>query len=309
MSIYSSRRRRHGCRSRSRARKIPRKLRERRRRCAIPPRSISMASLRSRSHADSAAQVCPLGSRSAARVSAKCRCSRSRTHTSRRRNGTSGGRRSRERAARRRYTALQSNKYNHRGALMIVKKRLVAAAAPTAVVSFGAAAQSSNPPPATPRIYIFDNGAIRGLDPALFNFTRDELAEVDFVNISYLIVHPRGALMFDAGAVPDSEFPADGSPVTEGIMSATQPLKPQLAAAGFTPSDVTHFALSHYHSDHTANANEFAAATWIVQKAERDFMFAESPQGIIAPDTFDKLRDAEAVILDNEDYDVFGDGR
>jgi len=191
---------------------------------------------------------------------------------------------------------------------MIVKKRLVAAAALTAVVSFGAAAQSSNTPPATPRIYIFDNGAIRGLDPALFNFTRDELAEVDFVNISYLIVHPRGALMFDAGAVPDSEFPADGSPVTEGIMSATQPLKPQLAAAGFTPSDVTHFALSHYHSDHTANANEFAAATWIVQKAERDFMFAESPQGIIAPDTFDKLRDAEAVILDNEDYDVFGDG-
>src|SRR3970282_255608 len=71
---------------------------------------------------------------------------------------------------------------------------------------------------------------------------------------------------------------------------------------------VTHFALSHYHSDHTANANEFAAATWIVQKAERDFMFAESPQGIIAPDTFDKLRDAEAVILDNEDYDVCGDG-
>jgi len=191
---------------------------------------------------------------------------------------------------------------------MIVKKRLVAAAALTAVVSFGAAAQSSNAPPATPRIYIFDNGAIRGLDPALFNFTRDELAEVDFVNISYLIVHPRGALMFDTGAVPDSEFPADGSPVTEGIMSATQPLKPQLAAAGFTPSDVTHFALSHYHSDHTANANEFAAATWIVQKAERDFMFAESPQGIIAPDTFDKLRDAEAVILDNEDYDVFGDG-
>jgi glyoxylase-like metal-dependent hydrolase (beta-lactamase superfamily II) len=175
-------------------------------------------------------------------------------------------------------------------------------------VSFGAAAQSSNTPPATPRIYIFDNGAIRGLDPALFNFTRDELAEVDFVNISYLIVHPRGALMFDAGAVPDSEFPADGSAVTEGIMSATQPLKPQLAAAGFTPSDVTHFALSHYHSDHTANANDFASATWIVQKAERDFMFAESPQGIIAPDTFDKLRDAEAVILDNEDYDVFGDG-
>jgi glyoxylase-like metal-dependent hydrolase (beta-lactamase superfamily II) len=190
---------------------------------------------------------------------------------------------------------------------MIVKTRLAAIAA-ALIVSFGCATQSANSPSATPRIYIFDNGAIRGLDPALFNFTRDELAEVDFVNISYLIVHPEGAFMFDTGAVPDSEFPSDGSPVTEGIMSATQPLKPQLAAAGFTPSDVTHFALSHYHSDHTANANDFAGATWIVQKAERDFMFSENPQGIIATETFDKLRDAEAIILDNEDHDVFGDG-
>src|SRR3970282_1215802 len=91
--------------------------------------------------------------------------------------------------------------------------------------------------------------AARARAPALFNFTRDELAEVDFVNISYLIVHPRGALMFDTGAVPDSEFPADGSPVTEGIMSATQPLKPQLAAAGFTPSGVEHFRPPAYPPD------------------------------------------------------------
>ena len=134
--------------------------------------------------------------------------------------------------------------------------------------------------PTTPRIYIFDNGAIRGLDPALFNFRREELGEVDFVNISYLIVHPRGTLMFDAGAVP----------------------------AGYAPSDITHFALSHFHSDHTGNANAFAGATWIVQKAERDYMFADSPQGIIQPDTYAALRNADTKILDNEDFDVFGDG-
>jgi glyoxylase-like metal-dependent hydrolase (beta-lactamase superfamily II) len=171
-----------------------------------------------------------------------------------------------------------------------------------------ARAQQPPAPPPTPRIYIFDNGAIKGLDPGLFNFTRDELAEVDFVNTSYLIVHPRGTLMFDAGAVPDGSFPADGSPVTEGIMSATRPLKPQMAAAGFAPSDVAYFALSHYHADHTANANEFAGATWIVQKAERDFMFADEPQGIIRPAHFSALRNARTRILDNEDFDVFGDG-
>ena len=157
------------------------------------------------------------------------------------------------------------------------------------------------------RLYVFENGSIKGLDPKLFNFTREELKEVDFTNASYLIVHPKGTLMFDAGAVPDSHFKGD-APVTEGIMSATKPLLPQLAAAGYAPADITFFAMSHYHSDHTANANEFAKATWIVQKAERDFMFADKPQGIIQPTHYNALRNAKTKLLDNEDFDVFGDG-
>jgi N-acyl homoserine lactone hydrolase len=191
---------------------------------------------------------------------------------------------------------------------MADKHWLAAALVVTAVVTANADAQRSPSAPASPRIYIFDNGAISGLDPALFNFKREELEEVDFVNASYLIVHPRGTLMFDAGAVADSHFKSDGSAVVEGIVSATKPLLPQLAAAGYSPRDVTYFALSHFHSDHTANANEFANATWIVQKAERDFMFADSPQGIIQPASYAALRDATTKVLDNEDLDVFGDG-
>jgi N-acyl homoserine lactone hydrolase len=190
---------------------------------------------------------------------------------------------------------------------MTFKHWLAGALAVTVIVA-AADAQRPQSAPSSPRIYIFDNGAIRGLDPALFNFKREELAEVDFVNTSYLIVHPRGTLMFDAGAVADSHFKSDGSPVEEGIMSATKPLLPQLAAAGYSPRDVTYFALSHFHSDHTANANEFANATWIVQKAERDFMFADSPQGIIQPASYAALRNAKTKVLDNEDFDVFGDG-
>jgi glyoxylase-like metal-dependent hydrolase (beta-lactamase superfamily II) len=91
-------------------------------------------------------------------------------------------------------------------------------------------------------------------------------------------------------------------------MSATQPLAPQLAAAGHAPADIDYFAMSHYHSDHTANANMFADSTWIVQRAERDFMFADGPQGIINPASYAELRDAETIVLDNEDHDVFGDG-
>jgi|RhiMethySRZTD1v2_1073278.scaffolds.fasta_scaffold00044_64 N-acyl homoserine lactone hydrolase len=170
------------------------------------------------------------------------------------------------------------------------------------------AAQQRPAPVKSVRLYVFENGSIRGLDPKLFNFTREELKEVDFTNTSYLIVHPRGTLMFDSGAVEDSHFKGDGTPVTEGIMTATKPLLPQLASAGYKPSDITYFALSHYHSDHTANANAFAGATWIVQKAEREFMFADKPQGIIQPAQYSALRKAKTELLDNENFDVFGDG-
>ena len=189
-----------------------------------------------------------------------------------------------------------------RGTLLLALL-VVSIAATTSIL-----AQSRPAPPKTPRLYIFDVGAIKGLDPKLFNVTRDEIKEPDFVNIAYLIVHPKGTLMFDAGAVPDSAFKGDGTPVVEGIMSATQPLKPQMAAAGYSPSDVDFFALSHYHSDHTANANDFAGATWIVQKAERDAMLADKPQGIIQPKSYSALRNAKTKILNDEDFDVFGDG-
>jgi glyoxylase-like metal-dependent hydrolase (beta-lactamase superfamily II) len=160
----------------------------------------------------------------------------------------------------------------------------------------------------TPRIYLFDGGRIDGLDTKLFGFERSEIKEPNFRLTSYLIVHPRGTLMFDSGGVPDSAFTKDGATVKEGVITATRQLKPQLAAAGYKPSEVQWFALSHYHSDHTANANDFAGATWIVQKAERDAMFADKPASIMQQAHFSALKNAKTKLLDNEDFDVFGDG-
>ena len=160
----------------------------------------------------------------------------------------------------------------------------------------------------TLRMYVFENGNIRGLDTKLFNFAPEEIKQPDFVNVSYLIVHPKGTLQFDTGGVPDSHFKGDGAPVTEGVMSASKPLVPQIAAAGYKPSEITYLVMSHYHSDHTGNANEFANATWIVQKADRDYMLQDKPEGIIQPATYSALRKAKTRILNNEDLDVFGDG-
>src|SRR5215831_18306693 len=104
-------------------------------------------------------------------------------------------------------------------------RSVVLAAALAALSTFAVNAQNRPAPPATPRIYIFDNGAIKGLDPQLFNFKREELKEVDFIDVSYLIVHPRGLLMFDSGEIADAKL--KNGPVSEPPMSADKPLLPQ----------------------------------------------------------------------------------
>jgi N-acyl homoserine lactone hydrolase len=172
----------------------------------------------------------------------------------------------------------------------------------------GADAQTPQSRVATPRIYVFENGFIRGFDTKMFSLARDEVKEPGLIDVSYLVVHQKGTLQFDSGGISDSAFTPDGMPVTQGPMSAAKPLLPQLAAAGYKPSDITYFVLSHYHYDHTANANAFAASTWIVQKAERDAMLGNPPQGSVQPAHYTALKNAKTRILDNEDYDVFGDG-
>jgi len=189
-----------------------------------------------------------------------------------------------------------------------MKRLLIGLVAIALAWSATTGAQKRPAAPKTPRLYIFDNGDISGLDPKIFGFAREELKSVDFVNQSYLIVHPRGTVMFDTGGIGDDKFPAGGGAAKEGIMTATKKLVPQMRAAGYTPADVTYLVMSHYHSDHTGNANLFAGATWIVQKAERDFMFGDKPQGIIQPATYSALKTSKTKILDDEDFDIFGDG-
>ena len=164
-------------------------------------------------------------------------------------------------------------------------------------------------PPKSVRLYVFDNGVIKGLDPAIFHFKKEELATTDMVVCSYLIVHPKGTLMWDSGAIPDADLKADGSPVTQERFTATKTLKSQLAALGYTPKDITYFGLSHYHVDHIANANDFRGSTWLVQQPERDAMFAEKGGAPIAQrGKYNALKDSKTKILNGQDYDVFGDG-
>jgi glyoxylase-like metal-dependent hydrolase (beta-lactamase superfamily II) len=182
-----------------------------------------------------------------------------------------------------------------------------------ALMAFAVLAPSAYPqtrpkPPKSVRLYVFDNGIIKDPDVSRFRFKKEEIAEPNFVVCSYLIVHPKGTLMFDAGSVPDANFKEGVTPTTLNRYVATKTLKSQLAAVGYAPKDITYFALSHYHGDHIANSNDFAGSTWLVQKPERDAMFAaDSPVKEQLP-LFNRLKDSKTKILDGKDFDVFGDG-
>jgi N-acyl homoserine lactone hydrolase len=167
-------------------------------------------------------------------------------------------------------------------------------------------------PPKSVRLYILDCGKITGVGETQFGFKPGQLATTEMFTPCYLIAHPRGTLMWDTGEISDKDFKTPG-PATQGAFTVTKPLLPQLAAIGYTPADITYLALSHYHSDHAANANAFAGSTWIVQKVERDAMFAKSTAETPGPTTpnvalFGDLEKSKTKLLDSQDYDVFGDG-
>lgn len=190
-----------------------------------------------------------------------------------------------------------------------------AAFAALAILPFGAAQSKRPPAPKSVRLYVLDCGVITGVGATAFGFKDGDLATTDMVTPCFLIVHPRGTLMWDTGEIPDSAVKTDGTPTKQGAFTVTRPLLPQLAALGYTPANITYLALSHYHGDHVANANSFAAtSTWLVQKVERDAMFAPRPAnekkgaGTPTPALYTALQNAKTMVIQNEDHDVFGDG-
>ena len=164
-------------------------------------------------------------------------------------------------------------------------------------------------PPVSLRLYVFDCGTIVGMKAELFGFKDTELPNTTMAVPCYLIAHPKGTLIWDTGAIPDSEFKNDGAEVSsmEFFRSST-PLLPQLLKVGYTPQDITYLAMSHYHMDHSANSNLFAGSTWLVQKAEHAAMFVEPPPQVAHPAYYSALKTSKTIDITTPRYDVFGDG-
>jgi len=168
--------------------------------------------------------------------------------------------------------------------------------------------------PKSLRLYVLDCGKITGVSGDSMGFKPGELTSADMVTPCFLIAHPRGTMIWDTGEIPDSAFENGVSPAKQGAFVVDKPLLPQLAAIGYTPADITYLALSHYHGDHVANASLFASSTWIVQKGDRDAIFAPRTTGekklggVGDPKYFAALANSKTIVLNGEDHDVFGDG-
>src|SRR5688572_2358001 len=163
-------------------------------------------------------------------------------------------------------------------------------------------------PPQSVTLYVFDCGQLNIADISVYQLKREEIATNLMSVPCFLIAHPKGNLMWDVGAVPDSAFRPGGAPATLRAGTSTKTLQAQLAEIGYAPADITHLAFSHFHWDHVGNANLFAGATWLVQESERQIMFAEPPSPRTEPANFSALKTSKTVTISTNDHDVFGDG-
>src|SRR5215472_9886795 len=192
---------------------------------------------------------------------------------------------------------------------MTKNKRLKLLVLLALVIAPGVMGQQRKPePPKSVRLYVFDCGSLNIPDPSPYQLKKEDLATTYMSVPCFLVAHPRGTLMWDVGAVPDSAFKAGGGPATLRYATSKKPLTAQLAEIGYTPADITYLSLSHFHWDHVGNANVFAGSTWLVRKLERDIMFGDPPSPRTEPANYSALKNSKTVIVTKDDHDVFGDG-
>ncbi len=157
-------------------------------------------------------------------------------------------------------------------------------------------------------LYVFECGTILSRDVSMFSPGVDQGKEKLLTDSCYLIRHPDGDLIWDTG-LPD-QIGKDGIDAFEGQfhMSVTHPYADQLAEIDVDPGDIKLLAISHFHSDHTGNANLFKNAQLIIQQEEYDAAFGAEPEKFgFNPASYSEIDRDKIKILEG-DYDVFGDG-
>lgn len=162
------------------------------------------------------------------------------------------------------------------------------------------------------RLYALDCGHLDFKSLGMFSDTGDlDGRPGRIVTPCFLIRHPQGWMLWDAGLGDRVAQSAQGIDILGGLVHEQVPvtLVAQLKAIGLAPKDIRVVAFSHLHEDHVGNANLFAkTATWIVNDKDLAWARSEPPPLRVDPALFAGVDSAEVKRIDG-DFDVFGDGR
>jgi len=166
------------------------------------------------------------------------------------------------------------------------------------------------PPPTvtSPRLYAFDCGTLVNNKSEDYGQKREEVKNSNMGVTCYLVVHPKGMLIYDTG-LNDRLV---GRPLFETVVRGYgqikfNTLRGQLADIGLTPARIEYLVLSHYHWDHIGNAGDFAGSTWLVYKGDRDQMFNSAARAYAWFGQYSALEHSKTTLLSG-DHGAFGDG-
>jgi N-acyl homoserine lactone hydrolase len=158
------------------------------------------------------------------------------------------------------------------------------------------------------RLYTLDCGRAELKDMAMFSDTGEYDGKPGAIAVScFVIQHPKGTLVWDTGMGDNLAEKKDGVDNGGIHMTVSVTLAEQLKALGLAPSDVTYVAFSHFHFDHTGNANLFTNSTWILNQSELHWALSSPTPGGVVPAVFSGYKTAKTNMI-NGDFDVFGDG-
>lgn len=157
------------------------------------------------------------------------------------------------------------------------------------------------------RLYVFDCGSLRLDDVTLFGLTNAETPVRELFVPCYLIEHPQGRLLWDAGLPVALAGQGDVEMEPGATMRYEHSIIDQLAAMGIQPDDIDLIAFSHLHFDHVGAANLFTAAKLLIQDTEFQAGFVDRNTELFQPELYLGLTGNERLLLDG-DHDVFGDG-
>ena len=160
------------------------------------------------------------------------------------------------------------------------------------------------------KLYTFDGGTVMVNNLELFSQDTTYQGQTkEFSDAFYVIRHPKGNLMWDAGlpeglvGLPEPFTSPDGN----FTVSRRDSVVNQLKSIEMTIDDIDFIALSHTHFDHSGHANTFKNSTWLVQETEYGFITSEESQKTNT-DNYNAIKELTKTKKLNGDFDVFGDG-